>query len=42
MTSDSAQENWRCLRGSNYLAQVITGAKFRDGIEVKKVDQTAA
>ena len=37
-----AQENWRRLRGFNYLAQVITGVKFKDGIEVKAVDQVAA
>jgi putative transposase len=37
-----AQENWRRLRGFNYLAQVITGVKFKDGIEVKAVDQAAA
>lgn len=37
-----AEENWRRLRGFNYLAQVITGVKFRDGIEVKSVDQVAA
>lgn len=37
-----AQENWRRLRGFNYLAQVITGVKFKDGIEVKAVDQIAA
>tara|TARA_R110002072_G_C7882266_1_gene528117 strand:- start:37 stop:1284 length:1248 start_codon:yes stop_codon:yes gene_type:complete len=37
-----AEENWRRLRGFNYLAQVITGVKFRDGIEVKRVDQVAA
>jgi putative transposase len=37
-----AQDNWRRLRGFNYLAQVITGVKFRDGIEVKTVDQAAA
>ncbi len=37
-----AQENWRLLRGFNYLAQVITGVKFKDGIEVKAVDQVAA
>ena len=42
MTSDSAQENWRCLRGANYLAQVIAGVKFRDVFEVKTVDQAAA
>ncbi|CAA0117990.1 Uncharacterised protein [Halioglobus japonicus] len=37
-----AEENWRRLRGFNYLAQVITGVKFRDGIEVKTSDQAAA
>ena len=37
-----AEENWRRLRGFNYLAQVITGVKFRDGIEVKTVGQAAA
>tara|TARA_B110000305_G_scaffold7608_1_gene7515 strand:- start:1103 stop:1375 length:273 start_codon:yes stop_codon:yes gene_type:complete len=37
-----AQENWQRLRGFNYLGQVITGVKFRDGIEVKTVDQAAA
>lgn len=37
-----AEENWRRLRGFNYLAQVITGVKFRDGIEVKTGDQAAA
>lgn len=37
-----AQENWQRLRGFNYLGQVINGVKFRDGIEVKTVDQAAA
>lgn len=37
-----AEENWRRLRGFNYLAQVITGVTFKDGIEVKAVDQAAA
>lgn len=37
-----AQDNWRRLRGFNYLAQVISGVKFKDGIEVKSVDQVAA
>jgi putative transposase len=37
-----AEENWRRLRGFNYLAQVISGVKFKDGIEVKAVDQVAA
>lgn len=33
-----AEENWRRLRGFSDLAQVITGVKFKDGIEVKAVD----
>jgi len=37
-----AQENWRRLRGFNFLAQVITVVEFKDGIEVKAVDQVAA
>jgi putative transposase len=37
-----AQENWRRLRGFDYLAKVITGIKFRDGIEVTDVNQAAA
>ena len=37
-----AEKKWRRLRGFNYLAKVITGIKFRDGIEVKEVDQVAA
>jgi transposase-like protein len=37
-----AQENWRLLRGFNYLAQVIRGVKFKDGIEVKTAEQVAA
>lgn len=37
-----AQGNCRRLRGFNYLAQVISGVKFKDGIEVKAVDQVAA
>ena len=28
-----AQENWRRLRGFAYLAKVITGVKFKDGID---------
>lgn len=36
-----AEENWRRLRGFNYLAKVITGTEFRDGIEVKAVGQIA-
>jgi len=37
-----AETKWRRLRGFKYLAKVITGVKFKDGIEVKKVDQVAA
>jgi len=37
-----AEKKWRRLRGFDYLAKVITGIKFRDGIEVKDVDQIAA
>ena len=33
-----AEGNWRRLRGFSDLAQVITGVKFKDGIEVKAVD----
>jgi len=37
-----AEGNWRRLRGFNYLAKVITGVKFKDGIEVSPIDQVAA
>ena len=37
-----AEQSWRRLRGFNYLAKVITGIKFKDGIEVKEVSQVAA
>ena len=37
-----AEQNWRRLRGFNYLAKVITGVKFKDGIEVIEADQVAA
>jgi len=36
-----AEQNWRKLRGFDYLAKVITGVKFKDGIETKP-DQIAA
>ena len=35
-----AQKQW--LRGFDYLAKVITGVKFKDGIEVTAVGQSAA
>ena len=30
----SAEKRWRRIRGFNYLAKVINGVKFRDGVEV--------
>jgi putative transposase len=36
-----AEQNWRKLRGFDYLAKVITGVTFKDGIETKP-DQIAA
>lgn len=40
--SQCAEQNWRRLRGFRYLAKVITGVKFKDGIEVSEKDQVAA
>lgn len=37
-----AQKNWRRQRGFDYLAKVITGVTFRDGIEVTESNQVAA
>ncbi|MCP4488293.1 MAG: IS256 family transposase [Gammaproteobacteria bacterium] len=37
-----AESNWRKLRGFNDLAKVITGVKFKDGIETESDDQKAA
>lgn len=37
-----AQGKWRRLRGFDYLAKVITGVKFKDGIEEKKSNRDAA
>lgn len=37
-----AEGNWRKLRDFGYLAKVITGVKFRDGIEVTQTNQEAA
>lgn len=37
-----AEQNWRKLRGFDYLAKVITGVKFKDGIETTQNDQIAA
>ena len=37
-----AEQNWRKLRGFDYLAKVITGVTFKDGIEATNPDQIAA
>ena len=37
-----AEQNWRKLRGFDYLAKVITGVSFKDGIETTNPDQIAA
>jgi transposase-like protein len=31
-----AEKSWRRIRGFNHLAKVITGVRFRDGVEVKE------
>jgi putative transposase len=37
-----AEKKWRRLRGFEHLTKVITGVKFKDGVEVTKVDLVAA
>ena len=37
-----AEQNWRKLRGFDYLAKVITSVTFKDGIETTNPDQIAA
>ncbi len=37
-----AEKKWRKLRGFNVLGKVITGVKFKDGVEVAKSDKAAA
>lgn len=37
-----AEQNWRKLRGFDYLAKIITDVKFKDGIETTKPSQIAA
>jgi len=34
---ESAERSWRRLRGFEWLAKVVRGVKFRDGIEVQNV-----
>jgi putative transposase len=40
--SECAEKNWRKQRGFNYLAKVITGVRFKDGIEVTTTNRNAA
>ena len=40
--SQCAEKNWRRLRGFDYLAKLVIGIKFKDGIEVTEVNQAAA
>jgi putative transposase len=37
-----AEKKWRQLRGLDYLTKVITGVKFRGGLDVVEVDLDAA
>ena len=40
--SQCAEKRWIKLRGFDYLAKVITGVSFKDGIQVKNKDQKTA
>lgn len=37
-----AEKKWRRLRGFDYLAKVVTGIQFKDGVEVTEANQVAA
>jgi putative transposase len=37
-----AEQNWRKLRGFEYLAKVIKGIRFQDGTETTNTNQVAA
>ena len=37
-----AEKNWGPLRGFDYLANLVTGIKLEDGVEVMQVNQVAA
>ena len=39
---ECAHKTWRRQRGFSYLAKVITGVRFKDGIEVNTDNQIAA
>jgi len=36
-----AENKWRRLRGFDCLAKLVTGTKFKDGVEVTEIDQIA-
>ncbi len=33
-----AEKKWRRLRGFDYLGKMVTGIKYKDGVEVTEVD----
>jgi len=37
-----AEKKWHRLRGFSFLAQVITGVRFKDGVETTQTSQAAA
>ena len=37
-----AEKKWRRLRGFDYLTKVMTGVKFKDGVEVTELNLVAA
>ena len=37
-----AENHWRKLNGFDFLGKVITGVKFKNGIEMKSDNQAAA
>ncbi|PWQ92003.1 IS256 family transposase, partial [Leucothrix pacifica] len=39
---ECAQKRWHRLRGFDYLAKVIEGVPFKDGIEVTEKNRDAA
>ena len=39
---ETAQKKWHRLRGFDYLAKVITGVTFKDGIEATELNRSAA
>lgn len=42
MLAKSAERHWRRLDGSDRLAQIIKGARFRDGAPVQDAEENAA